>query len=361
MTSNESDRTRPLLDVEGLCMHFPVQRGLLRRTVSHIRAVDGVSFAVNEGETFGIVGESGCGKTTTGRCITRILTPSGGRIDYRGRDGEILDLATLPVAELKRVRRDIRMIFQDPFSSLNPRRKVLDIIGQSVSAQGIATGKAREEIVAEVLTQAGLRPEYVRRYPHTFSGGERQRIGIARAIATKPRLIVADEAVSALDVSVQAQILNLMNDLKTRLNLTYIFIAHDLSVVEYICDRIAVMYLGRVVELADRDALFATPRHPYTEALMSAVPLADPGLARTRPRIRLEGGVGDPENPPPGCPFHPRCRYAIDRCRTEVPALERIAPGQIAACHRARELSLAGAIDAIGAASENSIERRHCP
>ena len=348
--------TAPLLDVRNLALRFPIQKGFIRRTVGHVHAVDGVSFTVNEGETFGIVGESGCGKTTTGRCLTRILTPTEGEIHYRRRDGDTVDLATLPAGELKPVRRDIRMIFQDPYSSLNPRKTVLDIVGQGLTAHGMATGAARTERVAELLSQVGLRPESMRRYPHAFSGGERQRIGIARAIALNPRLIVADEAVSALDVSVQAQTLNLMNELKARLGLTYIFIAHDLSVVEYICDRVAVMYVGRIVELAERVSLFSRPLHPYTEALMSAVPLADPAAARARRRIRLKGEVADPANPPSGCHFHPRCRYAVDRCRVEVPRLRTFGRGQTVACHRAEELTLNGALDIAAPATTGPLQ-----
>lgn len=337
--------TTPLLDVRDLAMRFPVQSGVLRRAAGHVNAVDGVSFEVRDGETFGIVGESGCGKTTTGRCLTRILDPSAGQMLWRERDGSVVDLATIPARDLQPYRRDIRMVFQDPFSSLNPRRTVLDIVGQSLLAFGETKGAALQERVAELLSLVGLRPEYMRRYPHAFSGGERQRIGIARAIALSPRLVVADEAVSALDVSVQAQMLNLMNDLKKRLDLTYIFIGHDLSVVDYICDRVAVMYVGRIVEMADRETLFARPRHPYTEALMSAVPHPDPVAARSGTRIRLSGEVADPANPPPGCHFHPRCRFAIDRCRVETPPLRALTPNQSVACHRAEELDLKGALD----------------
>jgi len=333
----------PLMEVRDLKMHFPIQSGVLQRTVGHVRAVDGVSFDVRQGETFGLVGESGCGKTTTGRCLTRILEPTAGEVRYHQADGKVVDLTHMRSRALKKFRRDIRMIFQDPFSSLNPRLTVLEIVGQCLSANGIAKGKAREERVAELLRQVGLRPEYMRRYPHAFSGGERQRIGIARAIALEPRLIVADEAVSALDVSVQAQTLNLLNDLKARLNLTYIFVAHDLSVVEYICDRIAVMYVGKLVELTDRERLYKRPRHPYTEALMSAVPLPDPNLRGTRSPIRLTGEVADPAKPPSGCYFHPRCRYATDLCRREAPPLQEVEPGHLSACHFARELDLRGA------------------
>ncbi|MEO1019790.1 MAG: oligopeptide/dipeptide ABC transporter ATP-binding protein [Pseudomonadota bacterium] len=333
----------PLLEVKNLAMRFPIQKGFLKRTVGHVHAVNDISFDVLPGETFGIVGESGCGKTTTGRCITRILEPSEGSMLYRHADGAVTDLAHLGRRGLKPLRRDIRLIFQDPHSSLNPRLPVVEIVGQCLRANGIANGTEMEDRVADILRRVGLRPEYMRRYPHAFSGGERQRIGIARAIALNPRLVVADEAVSALDVSVQAQTLNLLNELKASLGLTYIFIAHDLSVVEYICDRIAVMYVGKIVELADREALYSRPKHPYTEALMSAVPVPDPKLRDHRRRIRLEGEVADPANPPTGCFFHPRCRYATVICRRELPPLIDVGDGHLAACHHANELDLKGA------------------
>lgn len=337
----------PLIEVRSLKMHFPIQKGFLKRTVGHVRAVDDISFDVHAGETLGVVGESGCGKTTTGRMLTRVLRPTSGSITYRDADGAAEDVANLDGAKLKSFRRDVRMIFQDPFSSLNPRLTVLDIVGQSLSAYGIAKGRQREEMVASLLEEVGLRPEYMRRYPHAFSGGERQRIGIARAIALRPRLIIADEAVSALDVSVQAQTLNLMNSLKAKFDLTYVFVAHDLSVVEYICDRVAVMYVGKIVEIGTRDEIFRTPKHPYTEALMSAVPQPEPGARGRRKRVRLSGEVADPANPPSGCYFHPRCRYATDRCKSETPPLRTLASGQRAACHHAETLNLTGAFGPI--------------
>jgi peptide/nickel transport system ATP-binding protein len=329
-----------LLDVEGLRKHFPIQKGLLRRVVGQVRAVDDVSFHVEEGETLSLVGESGCGKTTTARCILRALTPTAGAIRFRADDGAVLDVATLPKSRLRPLRRQMQMIFQDPYSSLNPRRTLLDIVAEPLVANGVGTRQERLERVAELLRLVGLRPEYMRRYPHAFSGGQRQRVGIARALALSPRLVVADEPVSALDVSVQAQILNLMLDLQAQLRLTYLFVAHDLSVVKHVSDRVAVMYVGRIVEMAPTEPLFVTPRHPYTEALLSAVPKPDPRL-RAR-RIVLEGEVADPANPPPGCHFHPRCPYAAPICRTETPALAEIQPGHFVSCHRVRELNLRG-------------------
>jgi peptide/nickel transport system ATP-binding protein len=329
-----------LLDVEGLRKHFPIQKGLLRRVVGQVRAVDDVSFHVEEGETLSLVGESGCGKTTTARCILRALTPTAGAIRFRSDDGAVLDVATLPKSRLRPLRRQMQMIFQDPFSSLNPRRTLLDIVAEPLVANGVGTRRERLDRVAELLRLVGLRPEYMRRYPHAFSGGQRQRVGIARALALNPRLVVADEPVSALDVSVQAQILNLMLDLQAQLRLTYLFVAHDLSVVKHVSDRVAVMYVGRIVEMAPTEPLFVTPRHPYTEALLSAVPKPDPRL-RAR-RIVLEGEVADPAHPPPGCHFHPRCPYAAPVCRTETPSLAEIRPGHFVSCHRVEELSLRG-------------------
>ncbi|HET8627011.1 MAG TPA: oligopeptide/dipeptide ABC transporter ATP-binding protein [Thermomicrobiales bacterium] len=332
----------PLLEVRGLQMHFPIHRGFLRREVGAVKAVDGVDFFIREGETLGLVGESGCGKTTTGRCILRALDPTGGAIRYRRPDGRVVDLAALDNRALKPYRRQVRMIFQDPYSSLNPRMTVLQIIGDPLRINKMAAGKELEDRVAALLRRVGLRPEYMRRYPHAFSGGERQRISIARALALEPRLVVADEAVSALDVSVRAQILNLLQDLQEEFHLTYLFISHDLSVIEHICDRVAVMYVGKLVELAPTGELFRRPRHPYTQALLSAVPIADPRLRGHRQRVILEGDVADPANPPGGCYFHPRCRYAADRCAVEEPALREVAPGHFVACHFAEQLDLPG-------------------
>jgi peptide/nickel transport system ATP-binding protein len=334
----------PLLEVRDLRMHFPIQQGFLRRTVGAVKAVDGVTFAIRKGETLGLVGESGCGKTTTGRCILRVYAPTGGQIRYHRPDGRAVDLAKLDNRDLKPYRRQIRMIFQDPYSSLNPRMTLLQIIGDPIKVNKLASGRELEERVASLLRRVGLRPEYMRRYPHAFSGGERQRIGIARALALNPRLVVADEAVSALDVSVRAQILNLLQDLQEEFDLTYLFVAHDLSVVEHICDRVAVMYVGKLVELAETEELYRNPQHPYTEALLSAVPIADPRLRDKSRRIRLQGDVPDPANPPSGCYFHPRCPYAQDRCVAEEPPLREVKTGHYAACHFSEVLSLRGVV-----------------
>ncbi|GLQ53145.1 ABC transporter ATP-binding protein [Devosia nitrariae] len=331
---------RRLLDVKGLTKHYPITRGLLRREVGRVRAVDDVTFHVDEGETLGLVGESGCGKTSTGRCLLRAIDPTDGQIIFDRGDGKPVDIAQSEGGSLKALRRDMQMIFQDPFSSLNPRWTLLDLVGEPLVAFGVSKGKALEERVAYLLERVGLRPEYMRRYPHAFSGGERQRIGIARALALNPRLVVADEPVSALDVSVRAQTLNLLEELQQELGLTYLFISHDLSVVQHICDRVVVMYVGKVVEVAKTADLYFTPRHPYTEALLSAVPKPDPEQQSSR--IVLQGEVADPSNIPSGCAFHPRCPYAIEKCRTVVPVLETIGDGQQVRCHRAHELSLRG-------------------
>ncbi len=346
-----ADSARPLLEVRNLHMQFPIKRGLLRRTVGFVSAVNDVSFSIRPGETLSLVGESGCGKTTTGRCIARVYSPSAGQILYQLDEREPVDLAQFDNRELRPFRREIRMIFQDPFSSLNPRLPILQIVGEPLRANRVASGSELEDRVAMLLRRVGLRPEYIRRYPHAFSGGERQRIGIARALALNPRLIVADEAVSALDVSVQAQILNLLQDLQEEFKLTYLFIAHDLSVVEHISHRVAVMYVGKIVELAQADELFANPLHPYTEALLSAVPKPDPRLRNKGARIRLEGEVADPSDPPSGCYFHPRCPYAQDRCRHEEPPVREIGADHWVACHFADELELRG-FEAIGAARD---------
>ena len=340
VTEQTSASEQVLLAVKGLRMHFPIQAGFMRRVVGYVRAVDDVSFNLKRGETLSLVGESGCGKTTTARCILRAYKPTSGQILFSPDGASVVDLTTVPADQLRALRRQMQMIFQDPFSSLNPRMTLLDNIGEPLLVNGVGNKTERQDRVAALLRMVGLRPEYMRRYPHAFSGGQRQRIGIARALALNPRLVVADEPVSALDVSVQAQILNLLLELQEKLGLTYIFVAHDLSVVKHISERVAVMYVGKIVEVADTFTLFAAPKHPYTEALMSAVPKPDPLLRKKR--ILLQGDVADPSNPPSGCYFHPRCSYAQDVCRSEHPTLQEIEPGHFVSCHRARELALAG-------------------
>jgi peptide/nickel transport system ATP-binding protein len=329
-----------LLEVNHLKKFYPIRKGFLRKTVGCVRAVDDVSFYIREGETLSLVGESGCGKTTTSRCILRAIAPTAGSIEFRTRNDNVVDLAQLSRRDLRPLRREIQMIFQDPFSSLNPRKTLMEIVGEPLLVSGMTDRRQRTERVTEMLRMVGIRPEYLRRYPHAFSGGQRQRIGIARALAVKPSLVVADEPVSALDVSVQAQTLNLLVELQEKLRLTYLFVAHDLSVVKHISDRVAVMYVGQIVEIANTEHLFARPRHPYTEALMSAVPKPDPRLRSQR--IVLQGDVADPANPPSGCYFNPRCQYATDICRREKPQLVEIEPGHFVSCHRAPELSLGG-------------------
>jgi oligopeptide/dipeptide ABC transporter ATP-binding protein len=328
-----------VLEVVDLRKHFPIRRGFLRRTVGQVRAVDGVTFHIRKGETLALVGESGCGKTTVSRCILRALSPTSGEIRFTV-DGKQVDLAALSKRQLKRYRRHLQMVFQDPFSSLNPRMGIADIIGEPLLVNGMHSAEQRRKRVAELLDMVQLPRAYRNRFPHAFSGGQRQRIGIARALALNPSLIVADEPVSALDVSVQAQILNLMLDLQDRLGLTYLFVAHDLSVVKHVSDRVAVMYVGRIVEVASTQALYESPKHPYTEALLSAVPKPDPRLRAER--VILEREVADPAHPPPGCHFHPRCRYVQERCRVEPPPLEQVEENRWVSCHRAGELSLRG-------------------
>jgi peptide/nickel transport system ATP-binding protein len=333
-------RDEILLEVKRLQKFYPIQRGFMRKTIGYVRAVDDVSFYIRRGETLALVGESGCGKTTTSRCILRAITPTSGEILFRTEVGDVVDVATLPRRLLRPLRRQMQMIFQDPYSSLNPRMTILNIVGEPLLVNGVRNRQERIDRVEALLKLVGLRPEFMRRYPHAFSGGQRQRIGIARALALNPSLVVADEPVSALDVSVQAQILNLLLELQEQLRLTYLFVAHDLSVVKHLSDRVAVMYVGKIVELAERDQLFSRPKHPYTAALLSAVPKPDP-RHRSR-RVPLRGEVANPAAPPSGCYFHPRCPYAIDICKTDAPHFEEIVPGQWAACHRARELQLAG-------------------
>jgi peptide/nickel transport system ATP-binding protein len=334
-------RSDTMLDVRDLKVHFPIRRGFFKRVVGHVKAVDGVSLAIRPGETLSLVGESGCGKTTLGQALVRVLEPTSGKILYTADGRDQINLARLGPKELRPYRAEIRMIFQDPFASLNPRRRVIDIIGEPLRNFGITDDKEVEARVADLLRKVGLRPQYMSRYPYAFSGGERQRIGIARALAVRPKLVVADECVSALDVSIQAQTLNLLQDLQEEFQLTYLFISHDLSVVEYISDRVAVMYAGRIVELASTELLFSRPRHPYTAALLAAVPRPDPRTARSKSRMRLKGEVADPANRPSGCAFHPRCPFAADRCRVEDPGPREVS-GHVVACHFAETLDLKG-------------------
>lgn len=330
-----------LLEVNNLKKYFPIYRGLFRRHVGDVKAVDDVSFNIYKGETLGLVGESGCGKTTTGRTILRAIEPSSGQILlYDGN--KVVDIANLNQQALRNIRRRMQMIFQDPYASLNPRMTVRELVEEPLVCLGVGSARERRERVAYLLKVVGLDPQYMSRYPHAFSGGQRQRIGIARALALNPDLIVCDEAVSALDVSIQAQVLNLLDELQEEFNLTYLFIAHDLGVVEHLCDRVAVMYVGKLVELADTEALFYEPKHPYVAALLSAVPRPDPTYKLSR--MVTKGEVADPANRPSGCPFHPRCPYAEEVCRTEEPPLRNVAleglPPHWAACHFAEELSL---------------------
>lgn len=327
-----------LVQVRNLKVYFPIRKGLFHRKVGDVRAVDNVSFDIYQGETLGVVGESGCGKSTTGLAVLRLLQQSAGQILFDGKD-----ISNLGEDELRPIRRHMMMIFQDPYSSLNPRMTVGTIIGEPLNVHNIGDPKDRSKRVQELLRLVGLNPAFINRYPHEFSGGQRQRIGIARALATNPNFIVADEPISALDVSIQAQVVNLMSDLKDQLGLTYLFIAHDLSMVRYISNRVAVMYLGKIVELSDRNSIFKTPLHPYTRALLSAVPVPSPKKERLRRRIILEGDVPSPANPPAGCRFHPRCAFATDLCRQAEPELRNLAsegsaPHQVA-CHWAEKFS----------------------
>ena len=331
--------TRPLLEVDHLTKSFPIKTGLFGSVAAHIRAVDDVSFSINEGETLGLVGESGCGKTTTGRLILRLLERTAGDLRFR-LDGKDIDLGALRGEELRRFRKHMQLIFQDPFSSLSPRMTVLDIIAEPLKAHRFGSAKDIEDRVRWVTKAAGLNVEFLGRYPHAFSGGQRQRIGIARALALNPKLIICDEPVSALDVSVQAQIINLLKDLQQEFGLTYLFIAHDLSVVENISTRVVVMYAGRIVEMADTHELFHHPRHPYTEALLYALPVPDPEAKSER--IPLQGEVADPSDLPPGCAFHPRCQYCREECKQHVPELREIDSNHFTACVRAEDIDLEG-------------------
>jgi peptide/nickel transport system ATP-binding protein len=335
-----------LLEVKGLKKYFPIQAGLLRKTVGYVKAVDDVSFFVREGETLGVVGESGCGKSTAGRSIIRLYEPTAGEVLFKtdvlspGGEPKVVNLLDLDKEQMKVVRKDISMVFQDPINSLNPRMTISDIVAEPMVIHGWTRGPEMEAVIVHLLERVGLRPDHLRRYPHEFSGGQRQRIGIARALSLNPSLVICDEPVSALDVSIQAQTLNLLQDLQRELNLAYIFVAHDLSVVEHISDRVAVMYVGKVAEMATTEELYSHPQHPYTEALLSAVPKPDP-LYKSE-RIVMQGDVADPSNPPSGCYFHPRCRYAQERCKIETPALREVTPGHFASCHFSEVLKLEG-------------------
>ena len=317
--------TRPLLEVKDLVKHYAVRGGVLRRQIGTVHAVDGVSFSLGVGETLGLVGESGCGKSTVARTVLRLVEPTSGQIRLDGTD-----IVPLSKSELRPVRRSMQIVFQDPFASLNPRMTAGDIVGEPLSVHGLASGEEKQARVAELFRQVGLRPDQMKNFPHQFSGGQRQRICIARALALGPSLIVCDEPVSALDVSIQAQVINLLIDLQREHGFSYLFIAHDLAVVAHISHRVAVMYLGRIVEIADKSELFANPRHPYTQALLASVPVADPKMKRLKPMV--DGDVPSPINPPSGCAFHTRCRYAMDRCKTERPVLAQAARGHQVAC-----------------------------
>ena len=329
-----------LLEVTDLKMYFPIRQGFLQRVVGQVKAVDGVSFKLREKEVLGLVGESGCGKTTVGRTLLRLYDPTSGEIRFRSKAGDWVDIAKISQHDMKPLRKEMRMIFQDPFSSLNPRLTVGELIAEPLEIHGVAKGKEAEDRVAELMRSVGLDPAYMRRYPHEFSGGQRQRIGLARTLSLNPRLIVADEPVSALDVSVQAQVLNLLQELQQKLGLTLIFVAHDLSVVEHISDRIAVMYVGRIVEMADTEVLLNDPQHPYTEALLSSIPPASPDIVVAR--IKLQGEVPSPARPPSGCVFHTRCAYARPECSQRRPDLREVRPGHFVSCHFAEELQLHG-------------------
>jgi oligopeptide/dipeptide ABC transporter ATP-binding protein len=344
MSENLSQTSIPddvLVSVSGLKKYFPINQGWLQRQVGEVKAVDDISFDIKKGETFGLVGESGSGKSTVARLILRAYTLTGGSIRFRMADGSITELADLDERALRPVRREMQMIFQDPYSSLDPRMTLLDLIGEPLVIHGVGSKAEIKDRVAELLGLVGLRPEYVMRYPHAFSGGQRQRIGIARALAMNPSFIAADEAVSALDVSVAAQNINLLQDLQEQLGLTYMFITHDLGMVEHISDRIGVMYVGRMVELGVTEEIFRKPLHPYTEALLSAVPQPDPRRRHEGKRIILQGEIADPANPPSGCSFHPRCPYATEKCRSSVPELRNVKGRQVR-CHLAEELDLTG-------------------
>ena len=336
----ENKYTNPIIEVKNLKKYFPIQAGFFKKTVGYVKAVDNVDMYINEGETLALVGESGCGKTTLGRAILQLIKPTSGSVLFNNKENKQVELTTMPYSQLRDTRRDMQMIFQDPYASLNPRMTVLNIISEPLVCHKLMGGNEMREYVKELMVTVGLNPRHLERYPHAFSGGQRQRIGIARALATKPRFIVCDEAVAALDVSVQAQVLNLLMDLQEKMNLSYLFISHDLGVVSHISDRVGVMYVGHMVELADTVKLFSRPLHPYTEALLSAKPVADP--RNKSKRIMLEGDVANPANLPSGCPFHPRCRYAKPVCSEQLPEWRELEPGHYVACHCAEDLQLHG-------------------
>ncbi len=335
MSAKNGSNNTVLLEINDLKKYFPINRGIFRRKVGDIRAVDGVSFKIYRGETLGLVGESGCGKSTTGRTILQLLEPTDGDVIYNGKN-----LTSLDKGGLRKMRQNMQMIFQDPYASLNPRMSVGNIVSEPLDVHNVGDSKSRQERVAELLELVGLNPYFIKRYPHEFSGGQRQRIGIARALATNPDFIVADEPISALDVSIQAQVVNLLDDLKSELGLTYLFIAHDLSMVRYISDRVAVMYLGRIAELSDRDSIYEKPLHPYTQALLSAIPIPDPDLEEERRQLILEGEIPSPANPPSGCRFHPRCKHRTDVCSQEDPLFRNLGTEtqeHWVACHHAEQ------------------------
>jgi len=342
MNNKNNGNKKTLLEVKSLKKYFPIEKGFFRKVTGFIKAVDKVNLYIKEGETLGLVGESGCGKTTLGRCILRAIEPTEGNILFRLENDKMVDITKLNKKNLRSIRKYAQMIFQDPYSSLDPRMTVLDIVGEPLLVNNIARGRKLENRVKELVKIVGLNIKHLKRYPHAFSGGQRQRIGVARALAPNPKFIVADEPVSALDVSIQAQILNLLQDLQKEFHLTYLFISHDLSVIEHISDKVAVMYVGKMVEMAETEELFLSPRHPYTEALLSALPKADPDLKMER--IILPGEVANPANPPSGCYFHPRCKYAKNICKETEPEWEEVTSGHFTACHFAKELSLEGVV-----------------
>jgi peptide/nickel transport system ATP-binding protein len=333
---------KTILEVKSMKKHFPINKGFLKRTIGQVKAVDDVSFYVKKGETFGLVGESGCGKSTLGKSLLRAIEPTGGSVQFENRHNEVVEVMDLDNKGLRDIRRDMQLIFQDPYSSLNPRMTVLNIIGEPLICNKIANGAELRNRVKDLMEVVGLNSKHLERYPHAFSGGQRQRIGIARALATNPKFLVCDEAVSALDVSIQAQIINLLHDLQRQFDLSYLFISHDLGVIQHISDRVGVMYVGKMVEMASTEELFTNPKHPYTEALLSAKPMPNPKFKKER--IILRGEVANPANPPSGCYFHPRCPYAKAICRKEAPSFQEVDYGHHVACHFANELNLKGAI-----------------